>query len=185
VSDLRARLEAWVAATSAPGRLKYHRSKSAVRAADAIFMPSARHRRRATATPTSLTCSTPPRNRGRHRRLHRRHHQIDRSGRHRRRGRALIREAAAPRPSRWCPINSCARRRHPGFQHTDASWSAQTWSARARDDRALSSALSQRSPIMFTTGRTAALIKYAANRLPRHQDKLATRCRSGGKNEAR
>ena len=73
------------------------------------------------------------RDRRRARRLHGRGHQVDRSGRHRRRGRAHHPRARGPTPSSpWCPTrNSCAKAPRSTISSIPtASWSAPRTSAR-------------------------------------------------------
>ena len=119
--------------------------------------------------------------RRRARRLHRRRDQIDRAGRHRRRGRAHHpRGAAGRRLSRSSPIrNSCARARRSRTSSIPTASSSAPTTPRASKvmARALPAALSQplADPHHRPPHRRADQIR--GQRLPRHQDHLHQRDR--------
>ena len=121
----------------APGRLNFTTElEPAVREADAVFIAVGTPSRRGDGhADLSYVYAAAREIAARAGRLHGRRHQVDRAGRHRRRGRAHHpRDAARRRMSRWCPIrNSCARaRRSRTSSIPTASWSAPTTRARAR-----------------------------------------------------
>ena len=163
-------LDQLVARNVAAGRLVLHHRPRRRRSAAPrrSSSRSARRRAAATAMPTFPMSTAPPREiaRGADRPGGGRH-QIDRAGRHRRRGRAdHPRGRAGRRRSGSSPTpNSCARARRSRISSVPTgSSSAPRTSAPAEVMREIYRPLYlNKAPLLFTSRRTAELIKYAAN----------------------
>ena len=175
-------LDDLVAANVKAGRLSFTTDlKAPVAEADAVFIAVGTPSRRGDGhADLSYVYAAAQGDRRRARRLHRRRHQIDRAGRHRRRGRAHHPRGAAGRRcrGRLQPGIPARRRGDPGLQASRPHRGRHRRRARAQGDgRALPAALSQ--PLADHHHRPAhrRADQIRRQRLPRHQDHLHQRDR--------